>query len=144
MQIPTGAEAFHSDPPPPVPFPLSGLPPYLSPFPPVILHVHHLLPPPTSPSLDFPHTCPPYRPPRKDKVVEDLDQDHQQELKPPPVGTTASSPPPYLTSGHTLRARPPSPMLPFSSQDEVVEDLDRDHQQELKRIVFSLELKRIR
>ena len=70
-------------------------------------------PPPTSPSLDFPHTCP-------------------------------SSPPPYLTSGHTLRARPPSPMLPFSSQDEVVEDLDRDHQQELKRIVFSLELKRIR
>ena len=35
-------------------------------------------------------------------------------------------------------------MLPFSSQDEVVEDLDRDHQQELKRIVFSLELKRIR
>ena len=94
MQIPTGAEAFHSDPPPPVPFPLSGLPPYLSPFPPVILHVHHLLPPPTSPSLDFPHTCPPYRPPRKDKVVEDLDQDHQQELKPPPVGTTASSSPP--------------------------------------------------
>lgn len=32
--------------------------------------------------------------------------------------------------------------VPF--QDEVVEDLDRDHNQELKRIILSLELKRIR
>ena len=37
-----------------------------------------------------------------------------------------------------------SPFPPLPPQDEVVEDLDRDHQQELKRIVFSLELKRIR